>query len=97
MQSRAVFFTEGIYVAGVFLVCGQGVDQDGSAKGHGHHHQEREYDKERHGHFDEAGEDGVASVAGEVGVAGVAEEASECKLKLKQSFYRGKYSANYKS
>ena len=69
MQSRAVFFTtDGVDVAGVLLLSSQGVDQDGLAEGHGHHHHQGEHNKERHGHFDEAGE------------AGVAEVASECKL-----------------
>ena len=56
MHSRAVLFTEGIYVAGVLLLPSQGVDQDGLAEGHGHHH--HEHNKERHGRFDEAGEAG---------------------------------------
>ena len=73
MQSWAVFFTEGIDVAFVLLLLSQGVDQDGIAEGHGHHHHRSEQNKERHGHFDEAGE---------VGEAG---EASECKLLLRKS------------
>ena len=63
MPSWAVFFTKGINVAGVHLVPSQGVDQDGLAKGHGHHHHHHEHNKERHGHFDEAGESGEACVA----------------------------------
>ena len=58
MHSRAVLFTEGINVAGVLWLPSQGVDQDGNTEGHGHHH--HEHNKERHGHFDEAGEAGEA-------------------------------------
>ena len=79
MQSRAVFFTKGIDVAGVLLVPSQGVDQDGITEGHGHHHHPREHNKERHGHFDEAG------VADEAVVTGEAEVASECKLNKAKS------------
>ena len=72
MPSWAVFFTKGIYSAVVHLVPSQGVDQDGLAEGHGHHrHYQGEHNKERHGHFDEAGE---------AVEAGVAEVVSECKL-----------------
>ena len=55
MHSRAVLSTKGIDAAFVLLLLSQGVDQDGIAEGHGHHHHKREHDKERHGHFDEAG------------------------------------------
>ena len=61
MLSWAVLFTEGINVAGVLLLSSQGVDQDGLTVGHGHHH--HEHNKERHGHFDEAGEAGEADEA----------------------------------
>ena len=57
MRSWAVFLTKGINIAGVHLVPRQGVDQDGLTESHGHHlHHQGEHDKERHGHFDEAGE-----------------------------------------
>ena len=68
MQSLAVLFTKGIYVAGILLVPSQGVDQDRLTEGHGHHHHEqREQNKRRHGHFDQAGEAVVAGEAGEAG------------------------------
>ena len=72
MISWAVFFTEGINVAGVLLLPSQGVDQDGLTEGNGHYHHEQ--NKERHDHFDEVAE------AGEAGDDGVAEVASACKL-----------------